>query len=188
MNHPDIFGDVIEFMEGPDRGRNINPEVGWPKDDRVLNLRMNLIREEMAELEQAVAAGNLVETLDAVIDLIYVTAGFCGTLGVDGRPLWREVHRSNMVKVGAPDRTDGKILKPEGWTPPDIEENIRPLRRPITSVHPLCFGSHLKATPTPDRFTTARVWECSNRCGATWTQEEMAVGSYAPNHVPGVRR
>jgi predicted HAD superfamily Cof-like phosphohydrolase len=37
--------------------------------------------------------------------------------------VWKEVHRSNMAKLegGVRKREDGKILKPEGWTPPDVE-------------------------------------------------------------------
>lgn len=43
-------------------------------------------------------------------------------LGIDIKPLFEEVHRTNMLKVGGPTRADGKILKPEGWQPPRIRE------------------------------------------------------------------
>lgn len=46
-------------------------------------------------------------------------------LGIDLGPVFEEVHRANMAKVGGPTRADGKILKPEGWTPPDVAGVLR---------------------------------------------------------------
>jgi predicted HAD superfamily Cof-like phosphohydrolase len=68
---------------------------------------------------------NAIETADALTDLMVVTVGMGLELGMPLDRLWDEVHRSNMAKVG-PDgkvtyREDGKVLKPEGWTPPDIK-------------------------------------------------------------------
>ena len=44
----------------------------------------------------------------------------CDPYGIDIRPIWDEVHRTNMAKEGGGSRTDGKIMKPAGWQPPDI--------------------------------------------------------------------
>jgi predicted HAD superfamily Cof-like phosphohydrolase len=83
-------------------------------------LRVRLIQEEADEFAQAVAEGDLAEMVDALCDLLYVTYGAAVDLGVDLQPFFAAVHRSNMAKVGGRRREDGKWLKPEGWTPPDI--------------------------------------------------------------------
>ena len=83
-------------------------------------LRVRLIQEEADELAQAVAEGDLAEMVDALCDLLYVTYGAAVDLGVDLQPFFAAVHRSNMAKVGGRRREDGKWLKPEGWTPPDV--------------------------------------------------------------------
>lgn len=64
----------------------------------------------------------LAEVADGLADLIYVAVGAALELGIPLAAVWAEVHRSNMAKVRPPIRVreDGKILKPEGWTPPDV--------------------------------------------------------------------
>lgn len=68
---------------------------------------------------------DVVEAADALCDLRYVGDGSAWTMGIPLEDVFVEVHRSNMAKVnpetGKPDVTDdGKVLKPEGWQPPDI--------------------------------------------------------------------
>lgn len=99
-------------------------------------LRGKLIREECEELLAELAILSLCVTEDALVkqlalvakeiaDLKYVIYGTEVRLGIDGEPIFREVHKSNMKKVGGPRRSDGKLLKPEGWKAPDIEKLIR---------------------------------------------------------------
>jgi predicted HAD superfamily Cof-like phosphohydrolase len=57
---------------------------------------------------------------DALADLDYVVEGTRLEFGINGLPIADEVHRANMAKLGGPKRADGKHLKPEGWTPPDV--------------------------------------------------------------------
>jgi predicted HAD superfamily Cof-like phosphohydrolase len=86
--------------------------------------RMSLIAEEHDELDTAMQDGDLAEVLDASMDLIYVILGNLITCGIDCQAVseaWREVQRTNMAKEGGGERDDGKILKPEGWVPPDIQ-------------------------------------------------------------------
>lgn len=59
--------------------------------------------------------------VDDIVDSIYVICQLANTLGIHIDPFYREVHRANMTKtIGGKvqRREDGKILKPEGWTPP----------------------------------------------------------------------
>ncbi len=107
----------------------------WPSDERMA-LREDLITEEVVrELLQALRARDMVATSNAVADSIYVLIGLALELGL-GNVLaeeWAATQRSNMAKsVLQPDgsfrvvrRPDGKILKPEGWTPPDTEGILR---------------------------------------------------------------
>lgn len=91
-------------------------------DDFPAELRIRLIYEEADEFAKAVVEQDLVEMIDALCDLLYVTYGAAVCLGVDLEPFFEEVHRSNMDKVGAPKRADGKQLKPANWMPPRIRK------------------------------------------------------------------
>jgi len=66
------------------------------------------------------SAFNMVKVADGLADVDYINEGTRLTFGIHGEPVEREVHRTNMAKRGGPVRADGKRLKPEGWTPPDI--------------------------------------------------------------------
>lgn len=117
-----IFKDQAAFIAAMGQGK------GTPHDPV---LYMDLIVEEFRETDSAFEAlmiddtpENLAELIDGCIDLIYVTAGLLNSLGVDGEAAWAEVHRSNMSKM-APDgtvlrRQDGKILKPDTFSPPNL--------------------------------------------------------------------
>lgn len=70
-------------------------------------VRVELIREEFEdELIPALAAGDMIETADACIDILYVTLGLLVEMGIDAQVLFDEVQRSNMSKLGA----DGKPI------------------------------------------------------------------------------
>jgi predicted HAD superfamily Cof-like phosphohydrolase len=123
-----------------------NPPPDRPDLERFPGgLRVSLIEEESAEFAEAVAAGDLVEMIDALCDLLYVTYGAAVDLGVDLEPFFAEVHRSNMAKVGGTRRADGKWLKPAGWTPPDVAGLLR--RR--YGIAPPASPPAPAATPAP---------------------------------------
>lgn len=88
------------------------------------DLRIELIREEFEEFQNAVAAEDVVAIADALGDIVYVAYGAAITYGIDLDAVFREVHRANMSKLG-PDgrpilRDDGKVLKAPGYSPPDV--------------------------------------------------------------------
>lgn len=96
----------------------------FPSDIRVA-LRRDLILEEVTETIEAISQRDMVETADGLADIIYVCIGAALEFGIPLNDVWLEVQRSNMAKVDPATgvvhkREDGKILKPEGWTPPDI--------------------------------------------------------------------
>lgn len=83
-------------------------------------LRAALIEEEARETAEAIRAADLAGAIDGLCDLLCVVYGAALEFGVDLAPFWAEVHRTNMAKAGGPVRDDGKVLKPDGWTPPNI--------------------------------------------------------------------
>ena len=88
----------------------------------------DLIREEFYELMYAMREMDVVETADACADLIWVIEGLCHTLGIPLQKVWDEVNRSNMSKMidgKLIKRDDGKILKPDTYSPPDIKSILK---------------------------------------------------------------
>lgn len=90
------------------------------------DMYVKLIGEETGELADAVAAKDSVETLDALIDILVVTIGAIHSMGADAEGAWREVMSTNFAKIDRETglvrkREDGKVLKPLGWTAPDLK-------------------------------------------------------------------
>ena len=88
---------------------------------------VNLINEEHQELLEATLSEDRVEQLDALIDILVVTIGAIHSMGADAEGAWKEVMRTNFAKIDRETgkvrkREDGKVLKPVGWTPPDLEQ------------------------------------------------------------------
>lgn len=89
------------------------------------NMYLDLIKEEFEELQEAVEANDRVEQLDALIDILVVTIGAVRAGGFDGEGAWEEVMKTNFAKIDPETgkvrkREDGKVLKPEGWKPPEL--------------------------------------------------------------------
>ena len=88
-------------------------------------LYRNLIDEECKELAQACDTDDAVETLDALIDILVVTIGAIHSMGANGEGAWKEVMATNFAKIGEDGkvrkREDGKVLKPQGWEPPNLK-------------------------------------------------------------------
>jgi predicted HAD superfamily Cof-like phosphohydrolase len=116
MSNP--FLDQYNFMRACDQSTG-------HFDSSQYAMYLNLIQEEVAELQQAVDTNDTVEQLDALIDILVVTIGAIHSAGMNGEAAWNEVMRTNFAKIDPETgkvrkREDGKVLKPEGWTPPDL--------------------------------------------------------------------
>lgn len=84
----------------------------------------------MAIVDNAPLAVNFPELMDATFDLTYVTIGMFCWCGVDAQGMWTVGQASNMAKAGGPRRaSDGKMLKPPGWKPPDFKAEIERQQR-----------------------------------------------------------
>jgi len=94
------FSDKLrEFHEKFEIDIRDTPYMELFNDEKLLNLRMKLIKEEWEELQEAVANKDRVEILDALIDLHYVLSGFCVSCGFDENRAFDLVHESNMSKL-----------------------------------------------------------------------------------------
>lgn len=119
LQPPSVFYDQATFMRACGQSTT---EPNEPQAD----LYRGLIAEEYAELRQAYVEQNEVEEFDAVLDMIVVLIGYGLSRGWPMPEGWAEVMRSNFDKVDpvtgmVKKREDGKILKPEGWTAPDLK-------------------------------------------------------------------
>ena len=115
--------DQEKFMRACDQSVE-----GFDKDQ--FALYFNLIEEEFKELEVAYSAGDKVEMLDALIDILVVTIGAVHSMGADGEGAWKEVMRTNFAKIDKETgkvrkREDGKVLKPQGWVPPKLDSYLK---------------------------------------------------------------
>lgn len=115
-----VFHDQAFFM------RACGQTTSKPNPEQAKMYR-GLISEEFGELCEAEVAEDTVEEFDAVLDLLVVLIGYGLSRGWPMVEGWEEVMRSNMAKIDPKTgmvnkRADGKILKPEGWTPPDLAE------------------------------------------------------------------
>ena len=133
-------------------GLLVNDKPTWPSDKECI-LRYRLIREELEEFGIALLKRNLVEVADALTDLIYVIKGAGCTFGIDLEPVFEEVHKSNMTKVGGHKDEGGKWIKPSTYKPPRIDQIIRSLQCENHKPEPIAFV-----------IDKAVTWRCDN-CG-----------------------
>jgi predicted HAD superfamily Cof-like phosphohydrolase len=121
MTNP--FRDQEKFMRACDQS------VGEFNKDQC-NMYLGLIEEEVTELAVGIKNKDKVETLDALIDILVVTIGTIHSMGADAEGAWKEVMSTNFAKIDKETgkvrkREDGKVLKPQGWTPPDLKPFVK---------------------------------------------------------------
>ena len=113
---------VKKFMEA--FGQEVKKEPEMP-DGETVNLRIELIAEELEELWDACEQKDIVEIADALTDILYVTYGAGHAFGIDLDKCFKEVQRSNMSKLGEDGkpiyREDGKIMKGPNYSEPDLK-------------------------------------------------------------------
>ena len=96
--------------------------------EKINQLRYNLINEELEELKQAILNKDLLETADALTDILYVTYGAGHAFGIDLDKCFEEVQNSNMSKLdqnGKPIYNDsGKVMKGPNYFKPDLSKYV----------------------------------------------------------------
>ena len=96
--------------------------------DKINKLRIDLIKEELDELNEAMKNKDLLEVADALTDILYVTYGAGHAFGIDLDKCFDEVQNSNMSKLdnnGKPIyNNDGKVIKGPNYFKPDLSKFI----------------------------------------------------------------
>ena len=114
---------VKEFMQK--FKQEVKSKPSFP-DDNIIKLRINLIKEELLELEEALNEKNIEETADALTDILYVTYGAGHAFGIDLDKCFDEVQKSNMSKLdkfGNPIyNNQGKVMKGPLYFKPNFKK------------------------------------------------------------------
>ena len=117
------FFKVKEFMQK--FKQEVKSKPSFP-DDNIIKLRINLIKEELLELEEALNEKNIEETAHALTDILYVTYGAGHPFGIDLDKCFDEVQKSNMSKLdkfGNPIYNEqGKVMKGPSYFKPDFKK------------------------------------------------------------------
>tara|TARA_B110000263_G_scaffold232883_1_gene229287 strand:+ start:180 stop:551 length:372 start_codon:yes stop_codon:yes gene_type:complete len=119
------FKEVKKFMET--FGQMVKTKPSFP-DDKTMQLRFDLIQEELNELKDAMDTKNLKEVADALTDILYVTYGAGYAYGINLDECFKEVQRANMSKLGKDGKPiyneKGKVMKGPNYTKPDLKKFV----------------------------------------------------------------
>ena len=117
------FSDVENFMIT--YGQEVNKKSKFP-DKKIIKLRVDLIKEELQELEEAIKNNDIVEVADALTDILYVTYGAGHSFGINLDQCFKEVQRSNMSKLGEDGKPiyneNGKVMKGPNYFQPNLKK------------------------------------------------------------------
>jgi len=119
------FENVKKFMQI--FGQEVRTKSSFP-NDKIINLRLDLIREELSELKEAIEKKDIKEVADALTDILYVTYGAGHAFGINLDKCFEEVQNSNMSKLG-PDgkpiyNEHGKVMKGPDYFKPNLSKFV----------------------------------------------------------------
>ncbi len=119
------FNKVGTFMKTFGQEVKTNPSFG---SDKINKLRIDLIKEELDELQEAMKNNDLLEVADALTDILYVTYGAGHAFGIDLDKCFEEVQNSNMSKLGENGKPiyneSGKVMKGPNYFKPDLSKFV----------------------------------------------------------------
>ena len=108
-------------------GQEVKTKPGL-SSDKINELRIKLIEEELKELKIAIQNKDLKEAVDALTDILYVTYGAGHSFGVNLDKCFEEVQKSNMSKLGSDGKPiyneDGKVMKGPNYFKPDLNKFV----------------------------------------------------------------
>tara|TARA_B100000963_G_scaffold347175_1_gene353192 strand:+ start:2294 stop:2635 length:342 start_codon:yes stop_codon:yes gene_type:complete len=108
-------------------GQEVRTKASFPENKKI-DLRLSLIKEELAELEEAIEKKDIKEVADALTDILYVTYGAGHAFGIDLDKCFDEVQKSNMSKLaddGKPIYNDkGKVMKGPNYFKPNLSKFV----------------------------------------------------------------
>ena len=120
------FKSVKKFMQT--FGQEVKNKAEFP-EEKIVKLRLDLIREELEEFREAVEKKDIKEVADALTDILYVTYGAGHAFGIDLDKCFEEVQNSNMSKLGndgKPIFNDaGKVMKGPNFYKPNLSKFLK---------------------------------------------------------------
>ena len=119
------FNKVGTFMKT--FGQEVKTEPSF-STEKINKLRIDLIKEELQELTDAMHNKDLLEVADALTDILYVTYGSGHAFGIDLDKCFEEVQNSNMSKLGEDGNPiyneSGKVMKGPNYFKPDLSKFV----------------------------------------------------------------
>ena len=119
------FNKVGTFMKTFGQEVKMKPSFS---SDKINKLRIDLIKEELGELQEAMKNNDLLEVADALTDILYVTYGAGHAFGIDLDKCFEEVQNSNMSKLGENGEPiyneSGKVMKGPNYFKPDLSKFV----------------------------------------------------------------
>ncbi|WP_023648064.1 nucleoside triphosphate pyrophosphohydrolase family protein [Candidatus Pelagibacter ubique] len=119
------FNKVGTFMKTFGQEVKTNPSFS---SDKINKLRIDLIKEELDELQEAMKNNDLLEVADALTDILYVTYGAGHAFGINLDKCFDEVQNSNMSKLGENGEPiyneSGKVMKGPNYFKPDLSKFV----------------------------------------------------------------
>ena len=120
------FQNVKKFMQT--FGQEVKNKAEFP-NEKIVQLRSELIKEELEELNQAIKDKDIKEVADALTDILYVTYGAGHAFGIDLDKCFHEVQESNMSKLGYDGKPiyneSGKVMKGPNYFKPDLNKFLK---------------------------------------------------------------
>ena len=120
------FQKVKKFMQT--FAQEVKNETEFPSE-KIIQLRYELIKEELEELNQAIKDRDMKEVADALTDILYVTYGAGHAFGIDLDKCFDEVQNSNMSKLGSDGKPiyneNGKVMKGPNYFKPDLNKFLK---------------------------------------------------------------
>ena len=119
------FNKVGTFMKT--FGQEVKTKPSF-STDKINKLRIDLIKEELDELQEAMKNNDLLEVADALTDILYVTYGAGHAFGINLDKCFDEVQNSNMSKLGENGEPiyneSGKVMKGPNYFKPDLSKFV----------------------------------------------------------------
>ncbi len=119
------FEKVKKFMQT--FGQEVKSRPSFP-EEKIASLRVDLIKEELSELDEAIKNKDITEVADALTDILYVTYGAGHAFGIDLDKCFQEVQNSNMSKLGKDGKPiyndKGKVMKGPNYFKPNLKRFI----------------------------------------------------------------
>jgi len=125
MSNMSNFNKVKTFMNT--YGQDVKEKAEFP-ENKIVQLRIDLIEEELNELKEAIKNKDIVEVADALTDILYVTYGAGHSFGINLDECFDEVQRSNMSKLGEDGKPiyndSGKVMKGPNYFAPNLKKIV----------------------------------------------------------------